>query len=176
MSKVIGIDVSTKKIACILLDGDTWRNVEFISKSKTWDARLDDLQEQFWFFVRDFVKDDDILFIEDIPYVQNAQALIRLVHTLAMCRKVANVFKRKHRYVNNLTWKLKVVGTGKASKEDIVAKAQALYGEKETKHLTQDSFDALLIATYGRGIIRYERWRNYESMKEHYKGVINGLV
>ena len=59
MSKVIGIDVSTKKIACILLDGDTWRNVEFISKSKTWDARLDDLQEQFWFFVRDFVKDDD---------------------------------------------------------------------------------------------------------------------
>ena len=176
MTRVIGIDISTKKVACVLLDGSTWRDVEFSSKAKTWDLRLNDLQEQFWIFLRDSVTDDDFLFIEEVPYVQNAQALIRLVHTVAMCRTLATFFHRKYRYVNNLTWKKRVVGTGKVSKEDIVLKAQKIYGVEETQHLSQDSFDALLIATYGQNILRYEKWKNYDSMKEHYGGGSHGLV
>lgn len=176
MTRVIGIDVSTKKIACILLDGDAWRAVEFSSKAKTWDIRLDELQEQFWIFLRDTVTKDDHIVIEDIPYVQNAQALIRLVHTVAMCRTVATFFGYKHQYVNNLTWKQRVVGSGRASKDDIAVKARKLYGEEETKHLSQDSLDALLIATYGQVTLQYEKWKNYDSMKEHYKGVLDGLV
>ena len=176
MTQIIGIDISTKKIACILLDGSVWRDVEFSSKEKTWDLRLDDLQEQLWRFLRDSVTDDNYLFIEDVPYVQNAQALIRLVHTVAMCRTLSTFFRRKYRYVNNLTWKKRVVGSGKVSKEDIVLKAQKIYGVEETQHLSQDSFDALLIATYGQNILRYEKWKNYDSMKEHYGGGSYGLV
>ena len=176
MTRVIGIDISTKKIACILLDGSTWRDVEFSSKAKTWDLRLDELQEQFWIFLRDSVTDDDFLFIEEVPYVQNVGALIRLVHTVAMCRTVSTFFHRKYRYVNNLTWKKKVVGMGKVSKEGIVLKAQEIYGVKETERLSQDLYDALLIATYGQNILRYEEWQSYDSMKEHYGGVSHGLV
>ncbi len=176
MSRVIGIDVSTKKIACILLDESTWRDVEFSSKAKTWNLRLDELQEQFWIFLRDKVTDDDYLFIEDIPYVQNAQALIRLVHIVAMCRTLATFFGRKYQYVNNLTWKQRVVGSGRASKDDIAAKARKLYGEEETNHLSQDSLDALLIATYGQVVLKYRQWKHYDSMHEHYEGVLDGLV
>mgnify|MGYP003638359784 FL=1 len=176
MTRVIGIDISTKKLACVLLDGSTWRDVEFSAKAKTWDLRLDDLQEQFWIFLRDSVTDDDFLFIEEVPYVQNVQALIRLVHTVAMCRTLSTFFHRKYRYVNNLTWKKRVVGTGKVSKEDIVLKAQKIYGVEETQHLSQDSFDALLIATYGQNILRYEKWQNYDSVEEHYRGGSHGLV
>jgi len=176
VTRVIGIDVSTKKIACILLDGSMWRDVEFSSKAKTWGVRLDDLQEQFWIFLRDSVTDDDFLFIEEVPYVQNAQALIRLVHIVAMCRTLSTFFHRRYRYVNNLTWKKRVVGTGKVSKEDIVVKAQKIYGVKETQHFSQDLFDALLIATYGQNTLRYEEWQSYDSMKEHYGGSLYGLV
>ena len=176
MTRIIGIDVSTKKLACVLLDGSTWRDVEFSSKAKTWGLRLDELQEQFWIFLRDSVTDDDFLFIEEVPYVQNVGALISLVHTVAMCRTVSTFFHRKYRYVNNLTWKKRVVGTGKVSKEDIVLKAQKIYGVEETQHLSQDLFDALLIATYGQNTLRYEKWQSYYSMKEHYGGILHGLV
>ena len=159
-----------------MLAEDTWSVVEFSSKAKTWDIRLDELQEQFWIFLRDNVTDDDRIFIEDIPYVQNAQALIRLVHTVAMCRTLATFFGRSYKYVNNTTWKLRVVGTGRASKDEIAVKARKLYVEEETQHLSQDSLDALLIATYGQITVNYEKWKNYDSMAEHYKGVLNGLV
>ena len=69
-----------------------------------------------------------------------------------------------------------MVGTGKVSKEDIVLKAQKIYGVEETQHLSQDSFDALLIATYGQNILRYEKWQNYDSVEEHYRGGSHGLV
>ena len=78
--------------------------------------------------------------------------------------------------MNNTTWKLRVVGTGRASKDEIAVKARKLYGEEETQHLSQDSLDALLIATYGQITVNYEKWKNYDSMAEHYKGVLNGLV
>ena len=87
-----------------MLAEDTWSVVEFSSKAKTWDIRLDELQEQFWIFLRDNVTDDDRIFIEDIPYVQNAQALIRLVHTVAMCRTLATFFGRSYKYVNCLLY------------------------------------------------------------------------
>ena len=93
-----------------------------------------------------------------------------------MCRTVATFFGYKHKYVNNLTWKHRVVGSGRASKDDIAVKARKLYGEEETKHLSQDSLDALLIATYGQITINYEKWKTYDSMKEHYKGVLDGRL
>jgi len=176
MSRVIGIDVSTRKVACVLLDYPDWQVVEFVSKAKDWQGRLDELQEQFWIFLRDIVTQDDRIFIEDIPYVQNAQALIRLVHVVAMCRTIATFFNCDFRYVNNLTWKQRVVGSGRASKQDIADKAQILYGEERTKHLSQDSLDALLIATYGQITINYEKWKTYDSMREHYKGVLDGRL
>ena len=176
MSRVIGIDVSTQKIASIVLDNMVWREVEFVSKAKVWNERLDELQEQFWIFLRDIVSNDDHIFIEDVPYVQNAQALIRLVHTVAMCRTIATFLILYFHYVNNLTWKKRVVGSGRASKEEIANKARVLYGEENTERLSQDSLDALLIATYGQITLNYENWKTYDSMMEHYKGVLDGRL
>ena len=104
MSRIIGIDVSTRKVACVLLDYPDWQVVEFVSKAKDWQGRLDELQEQFWIFLRDIVTQDDCIFIEDIPYVQNAQALIRLVHVVAMCRTIATFFNYDFRYVNTVSY------------------------------------------------------------------------
>ena len=171
--RVIGIDISTKKIACVILDSNSFRVVEFTSKQKTWDSRLDDLQSQFWEFVETEVdKERDFIFIEEIPFVQNRQAVIRLVHVLAMCRTGAVRLGSSCTYVNVNVWMQRGVGKGNASKEDIANKAISLYGER-VHSLNQDCWDALLIATYGLVSRLYEEWAKQEgSLKEHFKGVV----
>ena len=171
--RIVGIDISTKNIACVLLDSNRFQVIEFSSKQKSWDLRLQELQSQFWEFVETTIdKENDFLFIEEIPFVQNRQGLIRLVHALAMCRVAANHFGVSCTYVNVKTWKQRVVGTGNASKKDIADKAIDLYGER-INSLSQDCLDALLIATYGLVTKRYTEWSEQEgSLKEHFGGIL----
>jgi len=170
--RVVGIDVSTKKIACVLLDSSEFQVIEFISRQKSWDQRLVELQSQFWDFVETKLSKEDSIFIEEIPFVHNRQGLIRLVHVLAMCKVAATHFNVPCTYVNVKTWKQRVVGNGNATKKDIADKAELIYGDRVSQ-FSQDALDALMVATYGFVLKSYKKWASKpNSLKEHYKGVI----
>ena len=148
--RVIGIDVSTTKLALVTLYNSRFNVVELVSTSHSWEERLDDLHLQFEDFVGSCLKPGDKVFIEEIPYVQNQQVFAKLVHFMALCRFVLRSHGYSCTYVNNSTWKRSVGLMGRITKEDIRTKAVELFGEGRLKSLSQDSVDALMVAKYGR--------------------------
>ena len=146
---VIGLDVSTSKLAIATLPLEGYSVVELISKSRSWETRLKELYTQFLPWVHENVSKDDLVCIEDIPLVQNRQSLIKLVHVLAMCRVVFMHHDMEIFTVNVKTWKKDVIGDGGADKDKIKAMAIKILGQDVSK-LSQDSIDALMIAKWGQ--------------------------
>jgi len=146
---VIGLDVSTSKLAIATLSLEGYSVVELISKSRSWETRLKELYTQFLPWVQENVSKDDLVCIEDIPLVQNRQSLIKLVHVLAMCRVVFMHHDMEIFTVNVKTWKKDVIGDGGADKDKIKAMAIKILGQNVSK-LSQDSIDALMIAKWGQ--------------------------
>ena len=114
---ILGLDLSTSKIAIATLSLDGYVVVEVTSKLKSWEARLKELYLQFLPWVASNVSPDDLVCIEDIPLVQNRQSLIKLVHVLAMCRVVFMEHDMDVFTVNVKTWKKDVIGDGGADKD-----------------------------------------------------------
>ena len=146
---VIGLDVSTSKLAIATLPLEGYSVVELISKSRSWETRLKELYTQFLPWVHENVSKDDLVCIEDIPLVQNRQSLIKLVHVLAMCRVVFMHHDMEIFTVNVKTWKKDVIGDGGADKDKVKAMAIKILGQDVSK-LSQDSIDALMIAKWGQ--------------------------
>ena len=146
---VIGLDISTSKLAIATLPLEGYSVVELISKSRSWETRLKELYTQFLPWVHENVSKDDLVCIEDIPLVQNRQSLIKLVHVLAMCRVVFMHFDMEIFTVNVKTWKKDVIGDGGADKDKIKAMAIKILGQDVSK-LSQVSIDALMIAKWGQ--------------------------
>ena len=147
--RVIGIDVSTSKLALVTLYNRRFSVVELVSTSHSWEERLDDLHLQFEDFVGSCLKPGDKVFIEEIPFTQNRQVFGKLIHFLALCRIVLRSHDYSCIYVNNMTWKKGVGLKGRVVKEDIRKKAIELFGHNRIKDLTQDSVDALMVGVYG---------------------------
>ena len=145
---VLGLDISTSKIAIATLSLDGYAVVELISKSRSWETRLKELYLQFLPWVTSNVSPDDLVCIEDIPLVQNRQSLIKLVHVLAMCRVVFMEHDMDVFTVNVKTWKKDVIGDGGADKDKVKAMAIKILGQDINK-LSQDAIDALMIAKWG---------------------------
>ena len=152
---VYGIDISTTKIAVAKLSMGDYSVVEFRSKSRSWETRLEQLYKEFFEYVAENITSDDTVFIEDIPYVQNRAAVIRLVHVQAMCRVVCIHHSVDCFGVNVSTWKKDVIGDGRADKDKIKLMASKIFDKKVLK-LSQDSIDALCIAKWGDLRIRKE--------------------
>ena len=146
---VIGLDVSTSKLAIATLPLEGYSVVELISKSRSWETRLKELYTQFLPWVQENVSQDDLVCIEDIPLVQNRQSLIKLVHVLDMCRVVFMHHDMEIFTVNVKTWKKDVIGDGGADKDKVKAMAIKILGQDVSK-LSQDSIDALMIAKWGQ--------------------------
>ena len=146
---VIGLDVSTSKLAIATLPLEGYSVVELISKSRSWETRLKELYTHFLPGVQENVSQDDLVCIEDIPLVQNRQSLIKLVHVLAMCRVVFMHHDMEIFTVNVKTWKKDVIGDGGADKDKVKAMAIKILGQDVSK-LSQDSIDALMIAKWGQ--------------------------
>ena len=146
---VIGLDVSTSKLAIATLPLEGYSVVELISKSRSWETRLKELYTQFLPWVQENVSQDDLVCIEDIPLVQNRQSLIKLVHVLAMCRVVFMHHDMEIFTVNVKNWKKDVIGDGGADKDKVKAMAIKILGQDVSK-LSQDSIDALMIAKWGQ--------------------------
>ena len=145
---VYGIDISTTKIAIAKLSMGDYSVIEFRSKSRSWETRLEQLYKEFFDYVAKNITAEDTVFIEDIPYVQNRAAVIRLVHVQAMCRVVCIHHDIDVFGVNVSTWKKDVIGDGRADKEKIKKMALKIFDSKLSK-LSQDSIDALCIAKWG---------------------------
>ena len=145
---ILGLDISTSKIAIATLSLDGYVVVELTSKLKSWEARLKELYLQLLPWVASNVSPDDLVCIEDIPLVQNRQSLIKLVHVLAMCRVVFMEHDIDVFTVNVKTWKKDVIGDGGADKDKIKAMAIKILG-KDISKLSQDAIDALMIAKWG---------------------------
>ena len=146
---VIGLDVSTSKLAIATLPLEGYSVVELISKSRSWETRLKELYTQFLPWVQENVSQDDLVCIEDIPLDQNRQSLIKLVHVLAMCRVVFMHHDMEIFTVNVKTWKKDVIGDGGADKDKVKAMAIKILGQDVSK-LSQDSIAALMIAKWGQ--------------------------
>ena len=149
MKRFHGIDVSTKKLAIATLVNSEFGVVELQAKSRSWEDRLAQLYKQFFKFVEENISADDLVCIEDIPLVQNRQAMLKLVHVLAMCRVVFFHHEIDCFTVNVSTWKKVVVGDGRADKDKIRAMARQIFGTGVGR-LSQDSIDALMIAKWGQ--------------------------
>jgi len=145
---VFGIDVSTSKIAVAKIEQDNYSVIEFISKSRSWEARLKNLYPQFFEYVADNITSDDLVVIEDVPMVQNRAAVIRLTHSVAMCRIVCIHHNIDCFGVNVSTWKKDVIGDGHADKDKIKRMATKIF-DKSVSKLNQDLVDALCIAKWG---------------------------
>jgi len=145
---ILGLDISTYKIAIATLSLDGYAVVELTSKSRSWETRLKELYVQFLPWVASNVSQDDLVCIEDIPLVQNRQSLIKLVHVLAMCRVVFMEHDMDVFTVNVKTWKKDVIGDGGADKDKVKAMAIKILGNDISK-LSQDAIDALMIAKWG---------------------------
>ena len=145
---ILGLDISTSKIAIATLSLDGYHVVELISKSRSWETRLKELYAQFLPWVATNVSPNDLVCIEDIPLVQNRQSLIKLIHVLAMCRVVFMEHDMDVFTVNVKTWKKDVIGDGGADKDKVKAMAIKILGQDINK-LSQDAIDALMIAKWG---------------------------
>lgn len=152
---VFGIDVSTSKIAVAKIGQDGYSVVEFVSKSRSWEQRLRQLYPQIFEYVSENITSDDLVVIEDVPMVQNRAAVIRLTHSVAMCRIVCIHHNIDCFGVNVSTWKKDVVGDGRADKDKIKLMASKIFDPKVSK-LSQDSVDALCIAKWGDLRVRKE--------------------
>ena len=149
MKRVYGIDVSTKKLAIATLVNAEFDVVELQARSRSWEDRLAQLYKQFFEYVEKNISSDDFVCIEDIPLVQNRQAMLKLVHVLAMCRVVFIHHDIDCFTVNVSSWKKSVIGDGRADKDKIKAMARQIFG-KRIGRLSQDSIDALMIAKWGQ--------------------------
>ena len=127
--------------------------VELRTKSRSWEKRLEQLYRPFFDYVSENVSKEDTVFIEDVPYVQNRAAVIRLVHVQALCRVVCIHHGVDIFGVNVSTWKKDVIGDGRADKEKIKKMALKIFDSKVSR-LSQDAIDALCVAKWGELRIR----------------------
>jgi Holliday junction resolvasome RuvABC endonuclease subunit len=158
MKRIYGIDISTTKIAVARLVENDFSVIEFRARTRSWETRLAQLYKDFFSYVEEEMTSDDFVCIEDIPMVQNRQSLIKLVHTLAMCRVVCFHHEIDCFPVNVSTWKKDVVGDGRADKDKIRMMALQIFG-KGIEKFSQDSIDALMIAKWGQ--LRFNSLREY---------------
>jgi len=149
MKRIHGIDVSTKKLAIATLVNAEFGVVELQAKARSWEDRLAQLYKQFFEFVDKNISPDDFVCIEDVPLVQNRQAMLKLVHVLAMCRVVFIHYEIDCFTVNVSSWKKSVIGDGRADKDKIKTMARQIFGTGVGR-LSQDSIDALMIAKWGQ--------------------------
>jgi len=149
MKTVYGIDISTSKIAVACLEDGGFDVIELRAKSRSWEARLAQLYPQFFEYVEATISPEDFVCIEDIPMVQNRSAMMKLVHSLAMCRVVFIHHGIDCFPVNVSSWKKAVVGDGRADKDKVRTMARQIFGSK-IGLLSQDSVDALMIAKWGQ--------------------------
>ena len=137
--KIVGIDSAVKGLAIVSLPNEhLW-----IPQAKTYNDTL------LKFFNECATIQCDEVFIEEVVYVRNYKSTLLLAGVYAVVKLAFLLRNIPVNSVNNMTWKAKVVGTGKANKAQIkefVMKSD-LFALPDS--VSYDIADAACIALYG---------------------------
>jgi Holliday junction resolvasome RuvABC endonuclease subunit len=151
---IIGVDISTWSIAhahaFVATDDLRCASYEEISRVRFADARFAEIITAFRHALLR-AGSIDYAFVEDIPFIRGQNGL-RLAQVLGGVRAVFNDLGIPCQLVNNASWKKRVVGSGRATKDDIrtwVHRAFPFILNKALGDLSQNECDAIGVAVYG---------------------------
>lgn len=145
-----GMDISSKKVAIAGYDGDGYFVHEIKAPTKyDWIARFHYLYDALSDYVAENITEEDIVYVEDIPYVRNIKTLIILIHFVSMCRRIFYVAGITHYFISTNSYKSKTgVETYRKSREEVKKlskeRCKEIFGVDDSYN--QDMIDALLIA------------------------------
>ena len=145
MSRILGIDCDSRKIAMVCMDmgGHIKYHIILISKSDTAKERLPELINMFNGQLK--VINPDHVYIEDSIFIQN----YRTSKTISEIIGNIKYSLKDYDYVTVpvTTWKKGVIGKGNANKDDVKVFILKKYPELEGE--LQDIIDATAICLYG---------------------------
>ena len=150
---IVGIDISSFKLALGCIDNEGHSVVELKSSpKKNWVERFYFLYGKFQEYVRENLTINDIVYIEEIPYVRNKKTFAMLTSFLAMCRLVLYAAGIQYHIIHHSTWKktaeVKTYRLKSAEvKVEVAKRCKELFDIGDS--VSQDGMDALLIAYYG---------------------------
>lgn len=139
---VWGIDPDTKQIA-IAEDSPSWLQIHAVGR--TAEDRIRELYDEFDDAVGMY--EPGYVYVEKPMYTGNPVSTIAQVMVVGVIRAVLWRHEVPHSLVDPGVWKKALLGTGRASKEEIKDFIRARSDLPED--LDQDVYDALAIATWG---------------------------
>jgi len=144
--RTIGLDCSSFAIHVVELDsrGKVKDQQKFASKRKTFDDRFPEIVTSFQAWVSKIEVQPDIG-IEAAIYIQNARATISISSIIGAAKAILLAAGFNPVEVNNKSWKKQIIGSGNASKGDIMTYAKNRWGDIFTE---QDFADAACIAAW----------------------------
>ena len=159
VSLVMGIDLGGRKVACSVLDGTHLVAVgAYVADPNTprcW--QLKSIAEHV--FAIAVESQADYIFIEDPLVGRNVKSSMMLAETkgavLARLADLHTIRVVQIEMANVRSWKLRVVGNGNASKEDVklhLSEANGAYPAMCGSD--QDKYDAVAIGLYGDSVVR----------------------
>ena len=149
----LGLDCSTKAIHSVLLDMD-----ENIKVQYKWARTEKTFPERFPLLIKDFWEDISrirlirterrrfIATVEESIYIQNPRTTVQLASVVGCVKFGCYYHGFELTGVDNKSWKKIIVGSGNASKADIMAFAIEKWGDVFEE---QDFADAACIALWG---------------------------
>ena len=145
--KVIGCDCSTKLIGCSILEDNEIKTLTMYGgDANDFDGRFNVLFD----LVKDFLKEEkpDSVYIEQAIYLNNVKVTIQIARIIDLVVFWCKYFKIPYQIVDNKAWKKDVIGSGKASKEEIATFVKTKWSNH--KFGNQDECDATAIAFFGK--------------------------
>lgn len=139
--KIVGVDLSTKKISAVLMDVVPNEGWELEIKGKLAADRFGLLVVGFSAYIR--AEAPDVVYVEGLPFVKNRDAIVGLAAILGAIRSVCAIYGVRCVVVPGHAWK-KLLGIGPT--KDHIAKWVA---DKGLEFRSQDLADAYAIAVYG---------------------------
>lgn len=139
--KVLGVDISTKKISAVSFDGAPSEGWEVEIPGKLAEDRFSRLTAAFAAYLR--AEGPDVVYVEGLPFVKNRDAIVGLASVLGAVRGACAIYGIRCVTVPGHLWK-KTLGIG-ASKD----KVAAWCSERGHEFRSQDLIDAYAIAEYG---------------------------
>jgi Holliday junction resolvasome RuvABC endonuclease subunit len=148
---ILGFDCSSKAIHMVKLDegGSIVEMRSWKDTTRDIDARVNKILDDFegWMDAISAHEYPLVAAIEEPIYIQNFKATVGIAYVVGGTKRVLHNLGIPFFPIGNKSWKKYVVGTGNASKEQIMQFAQVKWSEN--KFLEQDYADAACIAEWG---------------------------
>ena len=142
--KVVGVDLSTKKISAVALCGKPSRGWEVEVPGRLADDRIPALSAAFAAYLR--AEKPDVVYVEGLPFVKNREAIVGLASVLGSIRGACAIYGIRCVVVPGYGWK-RALGCG-TSKQQVGEWVRS----RGLEFRSQDLTDAYAIAEYGAGI------------------------